>query len=120
MPPPAAAPFSTARRSGLIAVGANEHGAPHKSAAFIGNLVADGGMYIRVGACALALSYVASGRLLAAYEPKVSPWDDLAGMLLVREAGGRTNDFAPSLASETKRPVLASTPGLWDAVRGLY
>ena len=40
-------------------------------------------MYIRVGACALALSYVASGRLLAAYEPKVSPWDDLAGMLLV-------------------------------------
>ena len=91
-----------------------------KSAAFIGNLVADGGMYIRVGACALALSYVASGRLLAAYEPKVSPWDDLAGMLLVREAGGRTNDFAPSLASETKRPVLASTPGLWDAVRGLY
>ncbi|WP_420398440.1 inositol monophosphatase family protein [Marinovum algicola] len=106
--------------AGLIAVGANEHGAPHKSATFIGNLVADGGMYIRVGACALALSYVASGRLLAAYEPKVSPWDDLAGMLLVREAGGRTNDFAPSLASETKRPVLASTPGLWDAVRGLY
>ena len=51
--------------AGLIAVGANEHGAPHKSATFIGNLVADGGMYIRVGACALALSYVASGRLLA-------------------------------------------------------
>lgn len=106
--------------AGLIAVGANEHGEPHKSAAFIGNLVADGGMYIRVGACALALCYVASGRLLAAYEPKVMPWDDLAGMLLVREAGGRTNAFAPTLGSEAKRPVLAATPGLWEAVVGLY
>lgn len=106
--------------AGLISVGANEHGEPHKSAAFIGNLVADGGMYIRVGACALGLCYVAAGRLLAAYEPKVSPWDDLAGMLLVREAGGKTNAFAPTLASANKRPVLAATPGVWDAVLPLY
>jgi len=106
--------------AGLISVGANEHGAPEKSAAFIGKLVADGGMYIRVGACALGLCYVASGRLLAAYEPKVLPWDDLAGMLLVREAGGRTNDYAPTLASVSKRPVLAAAPGVWEAVIGLY
>lgn len=111
---------ATSAGAGLIAVGANQHGEPHKSAAFIGQLVADGGMYIRVGACALALCYVAAGRLLAAYEPKVMPWDDLAGMLLVREAGGRTNEFAPSLSSEAKRPVLVSAPGIWDAVAGLY
>lgn len=106
--------------AGLISVGANEHGEPHKSGAFIGNLVADGGMYIRVGACALGLCYVAAGRLLAAYEPKVSPWDDLAGMLLVREAGGKTNAFAPTLASANKRPVLAGAPGIWNAVSPLY
>ncbi|KUF09128.1 hypothetical protein AVJ23_18795 [Pseudoponticoccus marisrubri] len=105
---------------GLIAVGANAQGDPHKSAAFIGDLVSDGGMYIRVGACALALCYVASGRLLAAYEPRVMPWDDLAGMLLVREAGGRTNAFAPSLVCEAKRPVLVAAPGIWEAVAPLY
>ncbi|MHA3980847.1 inositol monophosphatase family protein [Halovulum sp. GXIMD14794] len=105
---------------GLIAVGANRDGAPARSAEFIDHLVAEGGMYIRIGACALALSYVASGRLLAAFEPKVSPWDDLAGMLLVREAGGRTNEFAPSLASDRKRPVLASCPRLWETVLPLY
>ena len=63
---------------------------------------------------------MAAGRLLAAYEPKVMPWDDLAGMLLVQEAGGRTNAFAPQLVPEAKRPVLAATPGLWDAVAELY
>ncbi|WP_041951617.1 inositol monophosphatase family protein [Ahrensia kielensis] len=106
--------------AGLISVGANEHGDPHKSAAFIGKLVADGGMYIRAGACALGLCYVAAGRLLAAYEPKVSPWDDLAGMLLVREAGGQTNAFAQTLASANKRSVLAAAPGIWNAVSPLY
>ena len=111
---------ATSIGEGLISVGANEHGAPEKSAAFIGNLVTDGGMYIRVGACALGLCYVASGRLLAAYEPKVHPWDDLAGMLLVREAGGRTNDYALTLVSDSKRPVLAAAPGVWEAVIGLY
>lgn len=101
---------------GLISIGANKAGDTGKAGRFIAGLVEDGGMFIRIGSCALALCYVASGRLLAAYEPKVSPWDDLAGMLLVREAGGMTNDFAPTLNSVNKRPVLSATPGLWPAV----
>jgi len=104
---------------GLIAVGANKAGDPARSAAFIAELVAGGGMFTRIGACALALAYVASGRLLAAYEPLVSPWDDLGGMLLVQEAGGRTNDFAATLATTPKRPVAAATPALWPVVNPL-
>jgi len=103
---------------GLIAVGAAQVADPDKSARFIAELVGSGGMYIRVGACALALSYVASGRLLAAYEPSVCPWDDLAGMLLVQEAGGLTNPYATTIVDE-RRPVLVACPGIWSTVEPL-
>ncbi len=109
---------STSVTEGLIAVGAAQVAEPNKSAQFISQLVQSGGMYMRIGACALALCYVASGRLLAAFEPWVSPWDDLAGMLLVQEAGGRTNPYAIPMIVE-KRPVLAACPGIWTAVEPL-
>lgn len=42
----------------------------------------------RPGAAALDLAYVAAGRLDAFYERGLKRWDEAAGMLLVREAGG--------------------------------
>lgn len=42
-----------------------------------------------MGSAALALAYVAAGRLDAYFQAKLSPWDVAAGALLVREAGGR-------------------------------
>lgn len=110
---------STSVTEGLIAVGAAQVADPEKSAQFIAELVQSGGMYVRVGACALALCYVASGRLMAAYEPWVSPWDDLAGMLLVQEAGGLTNPYTVPLVADKRRPVLAACPGIWSAVEPL-
>lgn len=47
----------------------------------------------RLGAAALDLSYVASGRLDAFYETCLKPWDMAAGVLLVAEAGGKVSDF---------------------------
>lgn len=110
---------STSVTEGLIAVGAAQVANPEKSAQFMAQLVQSGGMYMRVGACALALCYVASGRLLAAYEPWVSPWDDLAGMLLVQEAGGLTNPYTQPLVADQRRPVLVACPGIWSAVEPL-
>ncbi|MBN1887421.1 MAG: inositol monophosphatase [Thermoflexales bacterium] len=46
----------------------------------------------RGGSAALDLSYVACGRLDGFWELRLSPWDMAAGILLVREAGGRAND----------------------------
>ena len=104
---------------GLIAVGAAQSSNPEVSGRFIGDLVRKGGMYVRLGSCALALASVAAGRLLAAYEPLVSPWDDLAGMLLVREAGGRTNPYSTDITGKNRRPVIAATPGVWPAMHPL-
>ena len=42
----------------------------------------------RVGAAALDLAYVAAGRFDAFYERHLKRWDEAAGILLVREAGG--------------------------------
>ena len=47
----------------------------------------------RTGSAALDLAYVACGRSDAYFEAGVQPWDIAAGVLLVREAGGRVTDF---------------------------
>jgi myo-inositol-1(or 4)-monophosphatase len=46
----------------------------------------------RMGAAALDLAYVASGRLDAFWERGLNSWDMAAGALLVREAGGYVSD----------------------------
>ena len=47
----------------------------------------------RTGSAALDLAYVACGRSDGYFEAGVKPWDIAAGVLLVREAGGRAIDF---------------------------
>ena len=47
----------------------------------------------RPGAAALDLAWVAAGRIDAFWEIGLSPWDMLAGSILVREAGGLVGDF---------------------------
>lgn len=48
----------------------------------------------RMGSAAVDLAYVACGRFDAFYEYNLNPWDVSAGILLVREAGGRVSDFS--------------------------
>ena len=47
----------------------------------------------RTGSAALDLAYVACGRLDGYFEAGVKAWDIAAGVLLVREAGGKVCDF---------------------------
>ena len=47
----------------------------------------------RDGAAAMDLCYVACGKLDGFWEIKLNPWDVAAGVLLVKEAGGRVTDF---------------------------
>ncbi len=48
----------------------------------------------RLGSASIDLAYVACGRFEAFYEYGLNPWDIAAGILLVREAGGRVSDFS--------------------------
>lgn len=47
----------------------------------------------RSGSAALDLAYVASGRIDGYFERSLKIWDYAAGMLLVREAGGKILDY---------------------------
>ncbi|MBN1312588.1 MAG: inositol monophosphatase [Anaerolineae bacterium] len=47
----------------------------------------------RAGSAALDLVYVACGRLDGYWEMRMQPWDIAAGMLLVREAGGKATSY---------------------------
>lgn len=63
----------------------------------------------RTGSAALDLAWVASGRLDGYWESGLKPWDMAAGVLLVREAGGRCTDFAGGTDfMETGRIVAAN------------
>jgi len=48
----------------------------------------------RLGSASIDLAYVACGRFEAFYEYGLHPWDIAAGILLVREAGGKVSDFS--------------------------
>jgi myo-inositol-1(or 4)-monophosphatase len=72
-----------------------------------------------LGAPALALAYVACGRLDGFFEGDVSPWDTLAGSLLVTEAGGRVTTFEGVPRSlDQKADILATNGQLHDDILG--
>jgi myo-inositol-1(or 4)-monophosphatase len=64
-----------------------------------------------LGAPALALAYVACGRLDAFFEDHMSPWDTLAGTLLVEEAGGLVTTFAGQQRPLDQRIDILATNG---------
>jgi myo-inositol-1(or 4)-monophosphatase len=62
----------------------------------------------RPGSAALDLAYTARGIFDGFWERRLSPWDIAAGLLLVREAGGKVTDFAENPDVIHSPAVLAS------------
>ncbi|MBI1774241.1 MAG: inositol monophosphatase [Proteobacteria bacterium] len=82
-------------------------------------IVAGGAMMGRSGAGALSLAHVADGRLDGAAELHINSWDVLAGILMVREAGGWTNDFLAGEGLTRGNPIMAAAPGIKDFLVGI-
>lgn len=55
----------------------------------VGRALANGQGLLRLGSAALDFSYLAAGHIDVFYEVNLKPWDMAAGVLLVREAGGK-------------------------------
>jgi myo-inositol-1(or 4)-monophosphatase len=68
----------------------------------------------RAGSAALDLSDVARGRFEAFWELWLNPWDLAAGVLLVREAGGRVTDLEGNDARLIGGTIVASNGVLHD------
>ena len=84
--------------------------------ALVERVLATGATFLRAGSGALGLAYVADGRTHGYCELHINSWDTLAGLLMVREAGGWTNDFLSGDGLARGNAVLACAPGLKDAL----
>lgn len=86
---------------------------------FMSGLLDQGGVFIRNGSGALMTAYVAAGRLIGYYETRLKSWDCLAGLVLVREAGGLRNDFFRGNGLLEGNPYLVACPGVYPQLAGL-
>jgi myo-inositol-1(or 4)-monophosphatase len=66
----------------------------------------------RPGSAALDLAYTARGVFDGFWERGLSPWDVAAGVLLIREAGGKVTDFRGNPFRIDQHEVLASNSKL--------
>lgn len=69
--------------------------------------------FIQVGAGALMLAHVAVGRVDAYYESHMWPWDAVAGLALIKAAGGSIRPYCAHSPLAEGDIVLASSPGLY-------
>lgn len=77
----------------LTGIGSNSHVTPQRVGEIVSDVLARGGNFFRNGSGAMMLAYVACGRLVGYYEPRMNAWDCLAGFCLVQEAGGWTYPY---------------------------
>ena len=80
--------------------------------ALVARVMAAGCAVRRAGSGALGLADVAAGRSEAYCELHINAWDCAAGILLVREAGGHTNDFFGGDALASGNPLIATNDAL--------
>ncbi|MBV2186785.1 MAG: inositol monophosphatase [Rhizobium sp.] len=82
--------------STAIGYGASARADPVQAGIFVTRLYQEGGVMFRVGSGALMLAYVAANRLAGYYDPSFFCWDCMAGIVVIREAGGLA-EFTGSL-----------------------
>jgi myo-inositol-1(or 4)-monophosphatase len=109
---PIAVDRSSSLQQGLTAISAVTEVPGKQIASIIQRLHDLGGAYIRIGSAALTLAYVAAGRLVGYYEPKLHSWDCVAGLLIVREAGGEASVFPLEEGLLMVGSVYAASPAV--------
>ncbi len=70
----------------------------------------------RPGSAAADLAYVACGRFDAFFEAGLAPWDVAAGIVLVREGGGRVTGLVPDADPLATGQIAATNGALHEAV----
>jgi myo-inositol-1(or 4)-monophosphatase len=99
-----------------IEVGWNMRADSQSFLRLIGRIVSTGAGVVRCGSGALGLAYVAAGRRDGYVENQIYAWDCLAGILIVREAGGYASDFLAADGLTKGGPLVACAPRLRQAL----
>ncbi|MBS0011445.1 MAG: inositol monophosphatase [Bacteroidales bacterium] len=71
----------------------------------------------RMGSAAIDLAWVACGRYDAFFEYGLNKWDVAAGILIIREAGGRASNFSGSINNIDGSEIVAANSKLFEKFR---
>ncbi|VAW12159.1 Inositol-1-monophosphatase, partial [hydrothermal vent metagenome] len=63
--------------------------------------------------------YVAAGRLIGYVEPHMNPWDCIAGLLQIEEAGGLALPVEPATMLRQGGPVVTACPGVFERTHAI-
>lgn len=96
----------------IIGVGRSDRRPRADHLRLIASLLDAGYEYRRPGAGALNIAQVAAGWFAAYYEEHMNSWDALAGLLIVGEAGGWTQEFLANDGLRHGNEVRACAPGM--------
>ena len=71
----------------------------------------------RICSSALAVSYIAAGRINGYFEKVIKPWDYAAASLILEEAGGRIRNWAGApIGYDAPTSIVAGSPKVCDAL----
>jgi myo-inositol-1(or 4)-monophosphatase len=68
----------------------------------------------RLGSAATDIAYTACGRFEGFYEYGLSPWDVAAGVVILRQAGGKVSDFSGGENFLHGKEIIASNSGIFN------
>lgn len=85
-----------------------------KAVKIFGSFLAKSRAVRRLGSAAIDFCYVASGVFDGFWEANLSPWDVCAGILIVKEAGGKVTDFNNGTVNIFGNQFLASNGNIHD------
>ncbi len=107
-------------QEGMLAVGYSPRVGPAEFLPAFERILAAGGMFYRDGSGALALCYVACGRLIGYVEPHINSWDCLGALAVIEAAGGVSNDFLAGEGLWRGAPLVAGSPEIYPALDALW
>ena len=100
----------------IMYVGHSGRVPPDKALGAMRHVLEAGGMYRQTGSGAQGLASVAAGRVAGYIESRMYAWDCLAGLLLIKEAGGNFMPFDMNTMLTKGGPVIASSAGIHPAL----
>ncbi|WP_182084882.1 inositol monophosphatase [Aureimonas sp. ME7] len=110
---------ATSVREGLTAMGYSPRVPPVEFLPAFGRVLEAGGMFYRDGSGALALAYLAAGRLIGYIEPHINSYDCLGAMGVIEGAGGQVSDFLAGDALFKGNWLIAGSPELYPQLAEL-
>jgi myo-inositol-1(or 4)-monophosphatase len=105
---------------GIVGVGYSPRVKPSEFLPLFSRLLDRGAMFYRDGSGALALCYVACGRLIGYVEPHINSWDCLGALAVIQAAGGTINDFLSGDGLWKGNRVVAGSATLYPILDSLF